>query len=67
MFPKEVKNRLKKRDSRKDKKMKPAVVEEGEIVCDCDCYKKQYIPDDSCLKPDVSSLKSHSQMNNTHV
>ena len=24
-------------DSRKDKKMKPAVVEEGEIVCDCDC------------------------------
>ena len=33
MFPKEVKNRLKK----KIKKMKPAVVEEGEIVCDCDC------------------------------
>ena len=26
-----------KEDSRKEKKMKPAVVEEGEIVCDCDC------------------------------
>ena len=24
-------------DSRKEKKMKPAVVEEGENVCDCDC------------------------------
>ena len=24
-------------DSRKEKKMKPSVVEEGEIVCDCDC------------------------------
>ena len=39
---KDVSKRSKKstkeeKDSRKDKKMKPAVVEEGEIVCDCDC------------------------------
>ena len=39
---KEVSKRSKKstkeeEDSRKEKKMKPAVVEEGEIVCDCDC------------------------------
>ena len=33
MFPKESKKSTKE----EDKKMKPAVVEEGEIVCDCDC------------------------------
>ena len=31
------KKSTKEEDSRKDKKMKPAVVEEGEIVCDCHC------------------------------
>ena len=36
MFPKEIKKLTKEEDSRKEKKMKPAVVEEGEIVCDCD-------------------------------
>ena len=36
---KRSKKSTKEEDSRKDKKMKPAVVEEkeGEIVCDCDC------------------------------
>ena len=34
---KRSKKSTKEEDSRKEKKMKPAVVEEGEIVCDCDC------------------------------
>ena len=34
---KRSKKLTKEEDSRKEKKMKPAVVEEGEIVCDCDC------------------------------
>ena len=34
---KRSKKSTKEQDSRKEKKMKPAVVEEGEIVCDCDC------------------------------
>ena len=34
---KRSKKLTKEEDSRKDKKMKPAVVEGGEIVCDCDC------------------------------
>ena len=34
---KRSKKLTKEEDSRKDQRMKPAVVEEGEIVCDCDC------------------------------
>ena len=34
---KRSKKSTKEEDSREEKKMKPAVVEEGEIVCDCDC------------------------------